>query len=345
MSTIVAHHYPYGIGVDTHAATHTFAVLDNTGVRHDMQTIPTTAAGMRRALAWAGRRTAGDLAALWVIGGIGSYGGQFAQAVETAGYTVVEAARMTKKSRNDVGKNDAIDAHRIASTVLSLTTGQLRKPRDNKGVQAALKTLLSARDVMGRERTRAINALTALLRTTDLGIDARRALSKRVITQVAQWRTRQEALATATARVEAIRLAKRVREADQDLRDNDAQITELLKHTPAAGLTQETGVGPVSAATVLVAWGYHGRIRSEAAFAALAGASPLPASFGTTIRYRLNRGGDRKLNRALNVNAIHRMIHHQDTRDYVKKRLAQGKPIERYAEHSNDILRADTTAI
>jgi hypothetical protein len=145
---------------------------------------------MRRALAWAGRRTAGDLAALWVIEGIGSYGGQLAQAVETAGYTVMEAARMTKKSRNGVGKNDAIDAHRIASTVLSLTTDQLRQPRDNKGVQAALKTLLSARDVIGREQTRAINALTALLRTTDLGIDARRALSKRVITQVAQWRTR-----------------------------------------------------------------------------------------------------------------------------------------------------------
>src|SRR5690625_5554083 len=109
--------------------------------------------------------------------------------------------------------------------------------------------------------------------------------------------------------------------------------------------TEEVGVGSVAAAIVLVAWGYHGRIRSEAAFAALAGASPLPASFGTTIRYRLNRGGDRKLNRALNVNAIHRMIHHQDTRDYAKKRLAQGKPNERYAEHSNDILRADTTAI
>src|SRR5699024_5695633 len=60
---------------------------------------------------------------------------------------------------------------------------------------------------------------------------------------------------TAAARAEAIRLAKRVRQTDQDLRDNDAQITEFFKHTAAAGLTQETGVGPVSAATVLMAWG------------------------------------------------------------------------------------------
>lgn len=70
----------------------------------------------------------------------------------------------------------------------------------------------------------------------------------------------------------------------------------------------------------------HGEQDVESsAFAAVAGASPLPASSGVTIRYRLNRGGDRKLNRALNVIAMHRMIHHQDTRDYVEKRLAQGK--------------------
>jgi len=134
-------------------------------------------------------------------------------------------------------------------------------------------------------------------------------LSKRVIAQVAQWRTRQQALASATARIEAIRLAKRVRQADQDLRDNEAQITELLKHTPpAAGLTQETCVEPVSAATVLVAWGYPGRIRSEAAFAALASASPLPlvplSDIGSTV-----------------------------------------EAITGSTEHSNDILRADTTAI
>lgn len=57
MLTSLEHHYPYIIGVDTHAATHTFAVLDNTGVRHHTQTFPTTEAGIRRTLAWAGRRT------------------------------------------------------------------------------------------------------------------------------------------------------------------------------------------------------------------------------------------------------------------------------------------------
>jgi len=70
--------------------------------------------------------------------------------------------------------------------MLSLTTDQLRKPRDDNEIQAALKTLLSARDFMGRKHTWAVNALTALLRTTDFDIAARRALSKRVVTQIAQ---------------------------------------------------------------------------------------------------------------------------------------------------------------
>jgi len=92
MSAIVAHQYTYVIGVDTHAATHTFAVVTNSGVHVDTQTFPTTKPGLRRALAWAGRRADGDLDSLWVIEGLGSYGAELAKAVDTAGYEVVEAA-------------------------------------------------------------------------------------------------------------------------------------------------------------------------------------------------------------------------------------------------------------
>jgi transposase len=44
-----------------------------------------------------------------------------------------------------------------------------------------------------------------------------------------------------------------------------------------------------------------GRVRSEAAFAALAGVSPIPESSGNTGRHRLNRHGDRQLNQALDT--------------------------------------------
>src|SRR5699024_4788462 len=217
-----------------------------------------------------------------------------------------------------------IDAFRIASTVLPLSTDRLRKPRGHNDIQSALQIMLTARDELARERTRAVNALTALLRTMDLGIDARRALGMKIINQIASWRSRKEPLHLATARAEAIRLAQRVRQAHAEILQSDKQLSNLTAQSPAAGLTNETGIGPVTAATMLVAWAYPGRLRNEAAFAALAGASPLPASSGNTVRYRLNRG-DRQLNRALNVIAMHRTIHDPETQSYVEKRRTQGK--------------------
>lgn len=146
-----------------------------------------------------------------------------------------------------------------------------------------------------------------------------------VILKIASWRSRKEPLNIATARVEATSLAQRVRQAHVEILQNDKQLSSLIAQSPAADLTSETGIGPVTAATMLVAWAYTGRLRNEVAFAALAGASPLPASSGNTVRYRLNRGGDRQLNRALNVIAMHPTIHDPETQAYVEKRRAQGK--------------------
>jgi transposase len=85
------------------------------------------------------------------------------------------------------------------------------------------------------------------------------------------------------------------------------------------------GVGPVVAGTILLAWSHPGRVRSEAAFAALAGTSPIPASSGNTIRYRLNRGGDRQLNRVLTTIVLVRMRRDQATRDYLARLRAEGR--------------------
>ena len=85
------------------------------------------------------------------------------------------------------------------------------------------------------------------------------------------------------------------------------------------------GVGPIVAAVVLTAWSHPGRCRSDAAFAMLAGAAPIPASSGKTVRYRLNRSGNRQLNRALHTIALSRLQHDPDTRAYAETRRAQGK--------------------
>jgi transposase len=102
---------------------------------------------------------------------------------------------------------------------------------------------------------------------------------------------------------------------------------ELLGHVRALAprLLNEPGVGPIVAAQLLVAWSHHGRLRSEAAFARLAGVAPIPASSGQTTRHRLSRGGDRQLNRALHTIVLHRRQHDPKTQDYIAQRIAEGK--------------------
>ena len=89
----------------------------------------------------------------------------------------------------------------------------------------------------------------------------------------------------------------------------EKQLDELVKVSEAAPLLEEKGFKAVTGAKCLVAWSHEGRVRSEAAFACLAGVNPIPASSGNTVRHRLNRGGDRRLNSALHMAAITRMTH------------------------------------
>jgi transposase len=100
---------------------------------------------------------------------------------------------------------------------------------------------------------------------------------------------------------------------------------ERLVAAVAPWLLELPGIGPISAAQVLVSWSHAGRLRSEAAFAALAGANPIPASSGQVIRHRLNRGGDRQLNRALHTVVLARLRDDPTTRAYAARRRAEGK--------------------
>ena len=230
---------------------------------------------MARAIAWVARRTGADLATLWVIEGVASYGAGLAALLERSGYQVAEAARMNARANHGIGKSDPLDAQRIAA-VLALDTCELRRPRLAEGVRAALRVLVAARDHMTAERTATLNAPIALLRVVDLGIDARKAVTGTQIATVARWRARDEELGAATARAEAIRLAKRVLELDEQVAANSARMTQAGQAGQAAPLLDKTGIRPVTAAICLTTWSHHGRVRSEAAFATLAGVNPIP---------------------------------------------------------------------
>ena len=119
-------------------------------------------------------------------------------------------------------------------------------------------------------------------------------------------------------------LARRIEAATAEA---DQLEREILNHVSALvpALLDEAGVGPIVAAQLIVSWSHHDRVRSEAAFARIAGVAPLPASSGQTIRHRLSRGGDRQLNRALHTVILHRRLHDAATRDYIARRVAEGK--------------------
>ena len=324
--SIVAHSHPFVVGVDTHARNHVFAVLDATnGALLDTQSFPTSAAGINRAIKWVARRTNADADALWVIEGAASYGAILAGTVATHGYPVAEAPRMDARKNRGVGKSDALDAHRIAMAALPLAVENLRRPRLSEGTRHSLRILVTARNSMAKDRTRSVNALNALVRTNDLGVDARKKLTPAQIEEISRWRERDEELSVSIARAEAMRLSKHVLDLDEQLDSNDKQLDSLVKVSEAAPLLEEKGFGAVTAAKCFVAWSHEGRVRNEAAFASLAGVNPIPASSGNTTRHRLNRGGDRALNSALHMAAITRMTHHEGTREYIEKRRAQGR--------------------
>lgn len=324
--TIVAYQHPFVIGADTHARSHALSILAApNGELVDEAQFPATSAGLARAMAWVARRTAGDLNALWVIEGTGTYGARLTRAAVDAGYSAVEAARMNARADRGVGKSDPLDARRIARAALPLRASELRTPRADEGERAAIRVLITAREQMSSERTAAINSLTALLRVADLGIDARQALTTTQISAVAAWRLRREPIAAAVAREEAIRLAQRVGELDNQLKINTKRLSELIAVSPAQALLEQPGIGPVTAA--VAAWSHLGRIRSEAAFASLAGVNPIPASSGNTVRHRINRGGDRRLNRALHMAVVTRIRMDPRSRAYVERRTTEGRTL------------------
>lgn len=324
--TIVAKQYTHVVGVDTHAKTHTYAILSSaTGQVQDTATFPTSPPGIARAADWMNRR-AGEGQLLVSVEGASSYGAGLTRALRGAGMSVCDVRPPRRTSRRGRGKSDAIDAVAAAQSVLGIEVAALLEPRAD-GERNALRILLDARRLMDRQRTADRLALTAIIRTTALGVDGRQALTDAQIRAIAAWRTRsRDDQADKVAREEARRLARAVLAFATELETNRTHISDIVQDM-APGLMDLPGLGPVSSAVVLVAYSHHGRIHSEAAFAAIAGVNPIPASSGNTIRHRLNRQGDRQLNKALHTIARTRMQFDAATKEYVQRRTAEGKTL------------------
>ncbi|WP_426225551.1 IS110 family transposase [Pseudarthrobacter sp. DSP2-3-2b1] len=175
---IVAQSYDFVVGIDTHSRTHTLAIISAvTGAEISNETFPSTTTGMKRALRWISRRSAGDKSrVLLSMEGTGSYGAKLRQLATESDYRVVEAPFPERRIGRKRGKSDSIDAARAARAVLGIETDELREPRAGQH-HTALRVLTIARTAMVRERTAAINSLIALLRVVDLGIELRKSLT------------------------------------------------------------------------------------------------------------------------------------------------------------------------
>lgn len=314
------------VGVDTHRDVHHAEIAHPSGVPITTCAITNDEAGFTELQAWIVRHRPGSRIVVG-IEGTRSYGVGVARALTAAGFMVIECERPHRRDRHGRGKSDPIDAHLAVLTTLRLDHDRLPTPRRD-GDREALRILLGARRDLTSQSTAQTNRLRALLLTgqdTDRDL-ARRTLNRATLT-VLVARTDRPAPVDQQQRIrlaEISRLAAALLDADRALRANLADLRAIVTGL-APGLLRQPGVGPVSAAQAIVSFSHPGRCRDDAAFAALAGTSPIPASSGRTTRYRLNRGGDRALNRAVHTIAAARMRCCAHTRDYTTRRRAEGK--------------------
>lgn len=310
-------------GVDTHADTHTAAVLDGTGRLLGHHQFPSTATGYRQLLAWL--RSFGALVLVGVEG-TGAYGAGLARHLAQEDVAVVEIDRPDRKLRRLAGKSDPLDAEAAARAALA--QAQTATPKDSSGQVEALRNLRVARRSAVAQRSDCQRQIKSLIVTAVEVLRAQlRALSDTQLIETCQ-RLRPDPARIGEpeqATKAALRhLARRHHALSAEIDQLDALIRPLVAQINPA-LLDHLGVGPDSAGQLLVTAGQNSdRLHSEAAFAMLCGVAPIPASSGRTDRHRLNRGGDRQANAALHRVVICRMRHDPRTRAYVERRTTQG---------------------
>jgi transposase len=308
-------------GVDTHADTHVAAALDAIGGLLGVQEFPATMAGYARLLDWLG-----GFGTVCLVGieGTGSYGAGLARHIAAAGIRVVEVDRADRQDRRRQGKSDPLDA---VSAARAAQSGRARgMPKGRDGQVEAIRALMVAKRTARSERVQTINQARSLIVTGPDDLRARfaRHSADDLVAGLASLRPRAGETVGYATRMALRELGRRTQFLDSQLNRLDELIVPLVT-ARAPGLLALYGVGPDTAAMLLVAAGDHpGRLRSEAAWAHLCAAAPIPASSGKVTRHRLNPGGDRQANHALYRIVITRMSSHPRTRAYVARRTAEG---------------------
>ena len=308
------------VGVDPHADTLSAAAIDTTGVVVWNVTVPNTPEGIDDLIG----RLNGDHPH-WAIEGTGTFGRALCDRLLTSGAAVSEVpTRLTSRLRLRAGnrKTDPADATTIARATLTDPLAEVT----HHPTTEALRILTRQRETLVRARTRSLNRLRARLReldpTTEHNIG--RIRNRHNLTRLANYPTNttnphHQALAV-TIRIDATESLTRT----DHIRQLEHQIAKLL---PEAGHALQTivGIGPIGAATIMAHTAGIGRFPTEAHYASYCGTAPLDASSGRQQRHRLNRWGNRTLNRVIHTAIITQLSRHGEAHDYITQRQTQGK--------------------
>jgi transposase len=309
-------------GVDTHKDTHVAAALDGLGRLLGTESFPANAAGYRRLLRWL--RHFGELTAVGVEG-TGAWGAGLARFLTAADVEVVEVQRPNRQHRRRYGKSDPVDAISAARSVLSGEASG--SPKTAVGQVESIRLLQVARRSAMKARSQAANQMHSVVATAADSL--RRTLeeldTEPLVAHCARFRRSAIDGPTGAAKHTLMVLARRWEALEAEVHELDVHLDRLTAEC-APTLVALNGVGTQTASALLCATGDNAdRLRSEASFAALCGASPIDASSGLQRRHRLNRGGDRQANAALYIVVICRLRWHPASQAYMARRLAEGK--------------------
>jgi len=310
-------------GVDTHAEVHVAGVVDQAGRVLGTQEFPATAKGYQAALAW--MRGRGELVRVGVEG-TGSYGAGLARYLAAEGVEVTEVIRPNRQARRRRGKSDAADA--VAAALAALNGEASGVPKSGDGAVESIRALQVARRGAVKARTQAGNQLRDLIVTAPEQLRGKLAglATAQRVALAARFRPGDLACPAEATRAAMAAVARRHQALTAEITRLDTSLEALAEHAAPPGFLAKKGVGTQVASILLATAGDNpGRLRTDASFAALCGASPVDASSGKQIRHRLNRGGDRQANSALWRIVFTRMTCDPRTRAYVARRTAEGK--------------------
>ncbi|HET6865264.1 MAG TPA: IS110 family transposase [Solirubrobacteraceae bacterium] len=314
------------IGVDAHKRTHTLVALNAvTGVNRGEKTIPATDGGVLDALRFA---AALDEERVWAVEDCRHVTSRLERALLGAGERVIRVPPAltgeSRKATRTPGKSDPIDARAVA--LAAIREGVETLPVAFLDEQAhEIRVLCDYRDQLMGERIRLISRLRWHLVRIAPEIEAQLGPAALKGPRIRARLARQlgQLPASPQLRVAKAQL-RRINDITKEQVALFAELTDLIKaHAPQ--LLEQRSIGTVTAAVIIGRTAGAQRFRSEACFARHAGTAPIPATSGNTVRYRLHRGGDRQLNRAIHIIALGRVAWDPDTRAYIQRKQAEGK--------------------